>query len=76
METKVDASMVFGLGGLKLDPMAHVSHQLEENLGVTLVYVDLWATKIAVALKVETWRSLANKCRCTPAHLWRAEAAR
>ena len=51
METKVDAAMVFGLGDLKLDPMAHVNHQLEKNLGVTLVYVDLWATKIAVAFE-------------------------
>ena len=52
METKVDAAMVFRLGDLKLDPMAHVNHQLEENLGVTLVYMDLWATKIAVAFEI------------------------
>ena len=51
METKVDAAMVFRLGDLKLDPMAHVNHQLGGNLGVTLVYVDLWATKIAVAFE-------------------------
>ena len=44
METKVDAAMVFRLGDLKLDPMAHVNHQLGGNLGVTLVYMDLWAT--------------------------------
>ena len=52
METKVDAAMVFRLGDLKLDPMAHVNHQLEENLGVTLVYMDLWATKITVAFEI------------------------
>ena len=44
--------MVFRLGDLKLDPMAHVNHQLGGNLGVTLVYVDLWATKIAVAFEI------------------------
>ena len=44
--------MVFRLGDLKLDPMAHVNHQLEENLGVTLVYMDLWATKITVAFEI------------------------
>ena len=68
--------MVFRLGDLKLDPMAHVNHQLEENLGVTLVYMDLWATKIIVGLKLETWRSLADKSRSTAAQLWRAVAAR
>ena len=52
METKVDAAMVFRLGDLKLDPMAHVNHQLGGNLGVTLVYVDLWATKITVAFEI------------------------
>ena len=52
METKVDAAMVFRLGDLKLDPMAHVNHQLGGNLGVTLVYMDLWATKIAVAFEI------------------------
>ena len=49
-DKKVDAAMVFRLGDLKLDPMAHMNHQLEEN--VTLVYVDLWATKIAVAFEI------------------------
>ena len=52
METKVDAAMVFRLGDLKLDPMAHVNHQLGENLGVTLVYMDLWATKITVSFEI------------------------
>ena len=52
METKVDAAMVFRLGDLKLDPMAHLNHQLGGNLGVTLVYMDLWATKIAVAFEI------------------------
>ena len=76
METKVDAAMVFRLGDLKLDPMAHVNHQRGENPGVILVYMDLWATKIILGLKLETWRSLADKCRCTAAQLWRAVAAR
>ena len=52
METKVDAAMVFRLGDLKLDPMAHVNHQLGGNLGVTLVYMDLWATKITVSFEI------------------------
>ena len=59
METKVDAAMVFGLGDLKLDPMANVSHQLEENLGgLHGLPRLLWL------LKLESWRSLAIKCRC------------
>ena len=52
METKVDAAMVFRLGDLKLDPMAHVNHQRGENPGVILVYMDLWATKITVAFEI------------------------
>ena len=51
-DKKVDAAMVFRLGDLKLDPMAHVNHQLGKNLGVTLVYMDLWATKITVAFEI------------------------
>ena len=72
-DKKVDAAMVFRLGDLELDPMAHVNHQLEENLGVTLVHMDLRATKIAAAFEIG---DLADKCRCTAAQLWRAEAAR